>query len=190
MHVMRRRVPAIGDMVRNMWYMLAYGTHTQNTFYPEHILLMPARGDMVRAMLGDCCPRNDDVIQQLLIGVPETDEMPDRRVSGDGAAPRHAPSAPHPPPPPFSGGPNSGDVCVSCQHAEAADSDSSGRPPTHALLLLLLFFLLYYYTILYHVRLLRMYARACTYMMDSAQHMYAGIRTQYICICTHQVPGR
>jgi len=182
MHVMRRRVPAIGDMVRNMWYMLAYGTHTQNTFYPEHILLMPARGDMVRAMLGDCCPRNDDVIQQLLIGVPETDEMPDRRVSGDGAAPRHAPSAPDPP--------NSGDVCVSCQHAEAADSDSSGRPPTHALLLLLLFFLLYYYTILYHVRLLRMYARACTYMMDSAQHMYAGIRTQYICICTHQVPGR
>ena len=69
-------------------------------FWSEPCRRVPARGDMVRAMLGDCWPRNVDEILHVLIGVPETDEMPDRREGGDVAAARHAPSAPPPPPSP------------------------------------------------------------------------------------------
>ena len=93
-----RRVPARGDMVCPEEELVRHACirHTQNTVYPEHNLYMPARGDMVRAMPGDSWPRNVDAILHVLIGVPETDEMPVRRVCGDVPAARHAPPPPLP----------------------------------------------------------------------------------------------
>jgi hypothetical protein len=171
-------------------------------FWSEPCRRVPARGDMVRAMLGDSWSRNVDAILHVLIGVPETDEMPDRRVCGDVAAGRQALSAPPPPSPPLPGGPNSGDLSVSCQHVEAADSDSSGRPPTQALWLLLL--LLFYLLLWYHMRPLRMYARTCVHDGQCSTHICMNTHTIHMhmyaprprllscvaCVCTHLRRGK
>jgi hypothetical protein len=140
-------------------------------FWSEPCRRVPARGDMVRAMLGDSWSRNVDAILHVLIGVPETDEMPDRRVCGDVAAARQALSAPPPPPPPPSPGAQTAAICLSL--ASMLRQQILTVPADHLLRhygYCCCCCFIYFYGI---TCALCVCMRVRAYMMDSARHIYA-----------------